>query len=107
MRVEMRIAALVVSPDLVPLDHAVDVLALVEFDGPARPIEVCISVSAPVALDHRAMLCQSVFASSPASVSFRVRITAPASQTTCEFTVLAGDDDGQTCELHQTIRLAR
>ena len=102
----MKITALIVSPDPAPLGRMIDVMALVEFDGPARPIEVCLSVAAPIAIDDRAMLCQSVFGASPVSVAFRVRISGPSALDACELTALVSDGEGPTSESRHSIRLS-
>ena len=98
----MIVSAVVVSPNPTVLGEPVDIIVLVEGIDPSEAVEVCVSVAWPFEIERRAMLCQTVLGSA-GSVSFRTRLSSKTPASTCQITVLAGAEDGQTCTVVEVV----
>ena len=99
----MIISAIAISPRVIVLGQAVDIIVLTEGVDPSALVEICVSVGWPFAIDGRAMLCQTVMGSE--SASFRALVTCKTVAATCHITALAAADDGQGCRAYEVVEV--
>jgi hypothetical protein len=87
----VKLLSVVVDPNPVPLNTAVDVAVIVEDFDEAQPVEICLALRAPAAFGRYSMLCQAARGSAPLVVTFRSTISAKLGLSKIALTVICGD----------------